>query len=92
MDLIRINRLEKYRDGGSIGLFGMIDTDEYKLNKKDEPIIIIDYSIGSKEKGQWYSGWKNKGGELINDDSFKDKVRESIKNNLKYQIELLKQI
>lgn len=74
------NAVEWYTDGGSIGIqcFGRYKD---KSIKDYGNIITIDYSLSTpaEEQGQWYVGWKNKDGILIDDEEFKKQIIEDIK-------------
>jgi hypothetical protein len=76
-----------YLDGGTIGISCYINSIPKNIKKSPgvEPTITIDYSISSKRNGTeggWYFGWKNKGGELIEDEEIKDEVKRAIQEHI----------
>ena len=84
---VLIYDIATYRDGGTIGIFCYINSIPKNIKKSPgtEPTITIDYSISSKRdntEGHWYFGWKNKGGELIEDSEIKEEVRNAIQEHI----------
>ncbi len=80
-DFVVVNdSLEWYTDGGTIGIncYGV-----YKGHSLKDygNIITIDKSLSTpkEEQLEWYIGWKDKDGVLIEDKEFKEKVIEDIK-------------
>ena len=93
--MIQINDIDIYRDGGSIGIFGYVHHNEFKkssLVTPREPIIVIDYSIGTTTPGEWYLGWKNNGAQLIQDEEFKSLVKQSIQTQVNHLLSMLDKI
>lgn len=92
--MIIIKSLDKFKDGGSIGI-DMIyiknpnDTVDLESNS---PLIVIDYAIGSETQGQWYNGFKDKGGKLIEDVNFKKNVINAIEEHIRFENIHLEQI
>ena len=83
--------LERYKDGGTTGIFAYVSLPEFDIEHKNEkePFITIDNGIKTDTPGQWYYGWKNKGGEEVPDE-VKEVVTKAVKEYLKYQIILAK--
>ena len=76
-----IHNIDTYRDGGTIGIWATIRWNDEKYSHTDEPTITIDYSISAKSQnieGNWYWGFRNKGGVLIQNEALKDKVKFEI--------------
>lgn len=93
--MIQINDIDIYRDGGSIGIFGYVHHNEFKKSSflpLREPIIVIDYSIGTTTPGEWYLGWKNNGAQLIQDEEFKSLVKQSIQTQVNHLLSMLDKI
>lgn len=93
--MIQINDIDIYRDGGSIGIFGYVHHNEFKKSSfvtPREPIIVIDYSIGTTTPGEWYLGWKNNGAQLIQDEEFKSLVKQSIQTQVNHLLSMLDKI
>jgi hypothetical protein len=86
MKVLTVTKLDKCKDGGTIGIFGNIyyDNDEFK-SFKDTPMITIDYAIGTHTPGEWYLGYRIYGGTIITDDGFKQEVRQKVNDYIKYQ-------
>jgi hypothetical protein len=93
--MIQINDIDQYRDGGSIGIFGYVHHNDFKKSSfvtPREPIIVIDYSIGTTTPGEWYLGWKDKGAQLIQDEEFKSLVKQSIQTQVNHLLSMLDKI
>jgi hypothetical protein len=93
--MIQINDIDIYRDGGSIGIFGYVHHNDFKKSSfvtPREPIIVIDYSIGTTTPGEWYLGWKNNGAQLIQDEEFKSLVKQSIQTQVNHLLSMLEKI
>jgi hypothetical protein len=92
--MISIRNIEMYRDGGTIGIEGYISHKDYNLSSytSKEPIITVDYRMGTKNPGEWYFGWANKGGTLIQDEEFKELVKQAIQNHIDHMQRMLSKI
>lgn len=74
--MIVIRKIDTFRDGGTIGIDTYVSKniqEKYGL-VECQPMITIDYAAGTKTEGQWYNGFRNKGGKLITDDTLKNEV------------------
>lgn len=81
MSVILIHNIDTYRDGGTVGIWATIRWNDEKYSHTNEPTITIDYSISAKSQnteGNWYWGWKDKGGVLIQNEELKDSVKFEI--------------
>jgi hypothetical protein len=93
--MIRINDIDIYRDGGSVGIFGYVSHNGLEKSSfvaPREPIIVIDYSIGTTTPGEWYLVWKDKGAQLIQDEEFKSLVKQSIQTQVNHLLRMLEKI
>ena len=92
--MITINNIDIYRDGGSIGIDGYINHGDYDRStfRDREPIITIDYSIGTTTPGEWYLGWKDKGAPIIQDNELKSLVKQSIQSQINHLQRMLERI
>lgn len=85
--MILIKDIQSYRDGGTIGIWTIYRIPDFGYTSviTDEPTITIDYSMPNGT-GEWYLGWKNKGGKLIEDNIFKAKVLKAIHDKIDQEV------
>lgn len=93
--MILIHRIDSYRDGGSILLYGIIfDIDRgIKIayhSCPEEPLIVIDYSIGSIIKGEWF--WHKKHAQIIDDNRLKMDFIKAIEQKINRDTQYLNTI
>lgn len=86
-----IKNINHYRDGGTISIDCWISY-RGEILQGESPLITIDYSIGSDTHGDWYFGWKNKGGKMIEDQEFKDYVVKGIEEHIQLESNVLNRI
>lgn len=82
--MVVVTDINTYRDGGSLEI--ELKTFPNPRDRKNQENITIDFSIGTKkeEMGEWYWGWKNKGGIKITDSEFKAQVIREVEKLIKW--------
>lgn len=88
---VLVKSINRYRDGGTIGIDCWISYCG-EILEGEPPLITIDYSISSEEPGKWFFGWKDKGGKEITDEEFKKYVIQGIDEHIKYESSTLAKI
>lgn len=88
---VLIKNISNYRDGGTIGIDCWISY-RGEILEGESPLITIDYSIGSNTHGDWYFGWKNKGGKAIEDQEFKEYVIKGIEEHIQSENSILHKV
>lgn len=88
---VLIKSINRYRDGGTIGIDCWISYCG-EILEGEPPLITIDYSIGSESKGEWFFGWKHKGGKEITDEDFKKYVIKGIEEHIQQENSVLSKI
>ena len=74
--MIVIRNIDSCRDGGTITIDAYIsksEMEEYGLEWIN-PLITIDYSIKTTTEGEWFNGFKSKGGKHITNTKLKNMV------------------
>lgn len=92
--MIVIRKIDKYRDGGTIGIEAYVsrnDIEKYGLIES-QPMITIDYAIGTKTEGHWYNGFRNKGAKPISDEELKNKVINEIEKMIEREQFIINEI
>jgi hypothetical protein len=89
---IAIRKINTYRDGGSIGIDCFIAYNG-KIIEGNQPLITIDYSLPRTETyGEWFIGWKHKGGKMITDENLKTLIKEEFKSHIEQEQIILERI
>jgi len=92
--MIVIRKIDTFRDGGTIGIDTYVSKniqEKYGL-VECQPMITIDYAAGTKTEGQWYNGFRNKGGKLISDEVLKKEVITEIEKMIQREQFLINKI
>ena len=74
--MIVIRKIDHLRDGGTITIYSYLsknEMEEFGLEWTN-PLITIDYSIGSDTQGEWFNFFKKDGGKLITSNKLKNMV------------------
>jgi len=88
---IVVKNINHYLDGGSIGIDCWISY-RGEIFEGEPPLITIDNSMGSDTSGEWFFGWKDKGGRMIEDKEFKEHVFKGIEEYIKTENVVLSKI
>jgi len=79
---VLIKNITHYADGDSIGIDCWISY-RGEIFEGEPPLITIDNSMGNGTNGEWFFGWKDKGGRIIEDKEFKEYVVKGIEEYIK---------
>jgi hypothetical protein len=74
--MIVIRKIDHLRDGGTITIDSYLsknEMEEFDLEWTN-PLITIDYSIGSDTHGEWFNFFKKDGGKVITNTKLKNMV------------------
>lgn len=88
---VLIKSINRYQDGETIGIDCWISYCG-EILEGEPPLITIENSIDSENKGEWYFGWKHKGGKLIDDVDFKQYVIKGIEEHIQQENSILNKI
>lgn len=82
--MLFITKIDTYRDGGTVGIFAIVNLPEFEwcFNDPIRPWITIDFSIGTATPGTWYHGWKMDG-MMVRDD-LKVRVLKEIQDRISH--------
>lgn len=85
---VLIKSINRYRDGGTIGIDCWISYCG-EILEGESPLITIDYSVRSEEQGKWFFGWRDKGGKEITDEDFKKYVIKGLEEHIQSENSIL---
>lgn len=86
-----IKNITHYADGNSIGIDCWISY-RGEIFEGEPPLITIDNSTGNGTNGEWFFGWKDKGGRIIEDKEFKEYVVKGLEEYIKSENSILGKI
>ena len=87
---MHITEIFNYRDGGTVGFNVIMNVSESEKLQKVEPTITID--CGTNGDGQWYNGFKNHGGTIIEDIEIKQSLIKALEEKISWDTLLLENI